>query len=183
MRVKAIMASVLALTGLSGCATSQFSGFSSAPLAQVALVQHPDVNLGRFPEGAVEKISRLSKSCQEQISKQTAGMLQSVLSGAVPSAAAGFAGVGTGANLGINAPFVKYAQYGAVAGAAGGAVAGATMGSASRAAAIGGCTQLFWEVSKKGGTDDPRWGGNSYAGTFAVPVLGGKKLFGADPPK
>lgn len=175
----------LVATGLlvSGCATTQFNGFSNAPLAQVAIVQNPDINGGNVPVEAVNKITYYSTSCQSQIHSQVAGAGQSAINGAVPGAVATAAGVAGGARVGFSGAASTYLPYGAAIGAMSGANSGLLIGSASAASGIGECTKQFWDdaqhdkLDKAEGFEDKR-----FKGTHVVPVSAGK-AWGAKIPK
>lgn len=172
---------------VSGCATTQFAGFSNAPLAQVAVVQHPRVNGGQVPAAAMPEIRYLSASCQTQIHQQVAGPVQSGVTGAATGLLGG-ASVGPAAHtaFGAAASLGKYSLYGAVPGAFGGALNGATIGGTSAASGIGTCTRDFWEESKK----DPLLSPNpetinfheaKYRGTFVEVVIAGKAWGNSQP--
>ncbi|MES2225217.1 MAG: hypothetical protein V4480_00210 [Patescibacteria group bacterium] len=170
---------------LSGCASTQFAGFSSAPLAQVAIVQHPRVNGGVPPLEAVKEITFLSTSCQGQVHHQVAGPGQSFVNGVLPGAISG-GSVGPAAHtaFGAAAKTLQYAGYGAIPGAVGGGINNATVGASSAASAIGMCTRDFWDESKKEGlSGDPSvdFKDDKYIGTFVEVVTAGKAWGNSEP--
>jgi hypothetical protein len=142
-------------------------GLSEAALAQLAIVQHPDVNGGIIPAGALQRIQELAISCQWQLDPQLAGIGQAMGGAASSYGAAG--AVGTGAAAAAAFPIVKageYFVYGGVAMLATGAVNGAISGSYSSAAAKGDCVRQFWAIDQK---KNPK-----FEGTFTVIVYYGK---------
>lgn len=170
---------------LAGCQTTQFSGFSNAPLAQVAVVQHPRINGGIIPLAALTEITYLSASAQQQIHEQAAGLEQSMINGAVPAAGAGAVGFSAGysaANVGLAAGTAG--AIGAITGAANGAWSGAMMGSGSAANAIGSTVRDFWELDKKLPAASPEgmdFTGDEFKGTFVQPITAGKNIFNSAP--
>jgi hypothetical protein len=131
--------------------------YSPAALAQIAIVQHPSVNGGIVPAGAL----------QWQLDPQLAGIGQAMGGAASSYGAAG--AVGTGAAAAAAFPIVKageYFVYGGVAMLATGAVNGAISGSYSSAAAKGDCVRQFWAIDQK---KNPK-----FEGTFTVVVYYGK---------
>ena len=168
----AALASALAL---SGCATSTFNGYSDEPMAQIAIVQNPDMNGGKISPKAMKKIGQYSLACQGQIDAQLAGLGQSAVNGAVPYTVAG-AGTGPAAKVafGSTVSMSDYAWYGGLAYLLPGAVNGMVSGSYSMASAKGDCTRQFWEDVAKTDRD--------FAGTHVVIVYAGKKWGNSAPP-
>lgn len=169
---------------LAGCATSSFNGYvsagqddarvveaggvSSAALAQVAIVQNPDVNGGRVSPKALRKIQQYAISCQRQVDAQLAGPIRSAIGGAVEYGLPGAVGTGAGAvsAFGSAVKFGTYATYAGIPYAFTGAVNGLVSGSYALASAKGDCTRQFWEDVVK---TDP-----DFRGTHVLIVYAGK---------
>lgn len=171
----ATLAACVPMLGLAACSTTQYSGFSDAPMAQIAVVQHPRVNEGIIPAKAYERIDELSGSCQKQIHPQVAGLVQSSVNGAVPGAATGYVGLNAGSGFLDGVDTGAYGLYGAAAGAVNGAQNGAVVGSAAAATAVANCVDQFWKAIDQ--REDSTW-----RGTFTVPVIAGKSWGSSRPP-
>lgn len=174
-------AALVGAFSLSGCTTTQFGGYSNAPLAQVGVFQHPRANGGVIPPEAFVEIITLHHSCLRQARPQVAGPLQAAITGGVAGAAVGAASVGTSVDLAfhpVQSVLNKYFVEGAVQGGIGGAYSGAVNGAVSAASTIGACTRDFWNLSK---AHDPEFKGDKYWGTVVETISYGKAI-NARPP-
>ncbi len=182
---------IFPLLVLTACgATSQFAGYVTAgpidaqivrqggyspkAMAQIAIVQNPDINGGLLSPEALQKIQEYSISCQHQIDAQLAGAAHSGINGAVPYSIAG-TGTGPAAAAAFSgASMLNYSVYGGLAYLLPGAVNGLVTGSYSMASAKGSCTRAFWEDIV---TTNPK-----FRGTHIVIVYGGKAWGNSRPP-
>lgn len=169
---------------LGGCATSPYNGyvsasrddlahvekgeFSDAAMAQIALVQHPEINGGIIPVGALKRVQEDAISCQWQLDPQLAGAGRSTVTSGLSYGLAGAAGTGLGANAAFGSAVKagEYATYGGVAMLFSGAVNGLVSGSYSASAAKGDCVKQLWSIDQK---KNPK-----FEGTFVVIVYAGK---------
>lgn len=160
----------------------QRGGWSEEAVAQIAIVQNPNINGGRLSVEALKEIQMLSMSCQEQVGAQAAGSGQAVASGAAIGSVAGGLATGLGAEAayrktpGIN-NFSYFGTFGAVANAVTGGVNGYATGSYNLATGIGRCTEQFWQDSLK---EDKK---GVFRGTKIIPLPYGKRAGGSLPTK
>lgn len=154
-------------------------GWSEEAVAQIAIVQNPDINGGLLPLAALKKIQKYSMSCQGQVGAQAAGSGQATATGAVIGAGTGGSGTGLAAevaypkNPGVS-NFNRFGLFGLTAGGVSGAVNGYATGSYNLAVGIGSCTAQFWADAVK---DDP-----DFRGTKIVSLPHGKRAGGSLPP-
>lgn len=174
LRAIAIAAVGLTLTACAGM--GPYSGYSNAPLASTAVVQHPEVNGGRIDPAAMAKLEYLDASCQQQIRSQLAGAAQGATVGLLTGATGGALGTGGGASLAFQdaVSMAEYSIYGAAAMGIPNALNGAAASGQALTVAEAECLKNFWSISQKA---DPNW-----EGTFVVPALNGKSWFGSRPP-
>lgn len=165
------LASAIALaTLLSACAGagSHMSGYSSDPLASVAIVQNPDFNGGRISPEAYDTIVRYGQSCDAQIGAQSPSMASHAAQGAVNYGVPYAAGAAVGTTLGLEgSPVGGMAIYSGFSSAAGGAVNGLYTGSYARNAAEGDCVRQFW--------GDVEGSNPDFRGTHVVTMFAGNR--------
>lgn len=184
------IAAISTMALLGGCATTQYSGFSKAPLAQVSIAQHPRINGGKVPDEAKKEIIFLNASCQQQ--NQGAGPFQSIVNGAVPGGVSG----GSSLAIGYHAAFktISHATggiLGGITGLIGGGFNGAQVGAMSDAATIGDCAKGLWAVDLKNPDASPKtksgvpiftFTDDKYKGTIVTVVTAGKAWDKSSPP-
>ena len=154
--------------------TVRAGGFSEAALAQVAIVQNPDLNFGKISPKALRKIQEYGISCQKQVDAQVAGGLQT---GGQGAGVYGVSGLGLGAAASAAFAAAKaseYAIYGAIGYLLPCAVYGGTSGAYAMASAKGSCTRDFWEDVAK---TDP-----DFRGTHVVVIHSGRRWGDSRPP-
>ena len=190
MKAKIISIAAISTMGLlGGCATTSYSGFSKAPLAQVSIAQHPRINGGKVPEEATKEITFLNASCQQQ--NQGAGPGQSIINGAVPGGISGGAGLAGGYHTAFKS--ISYATggvLGSITGFIGGGFSGAQVGAMSDAGSIGDCAKGLWAVDQKNPDASPKKDGipifnftdDKYKGTIVTVVTAGKGWGKSSPP-
>lgn len=158
-----------ALLPLGACmgAGSHMSGYSSDPLASVAIVHNPDFNGGRISPQAYDTIVRYGQSCDEQIGRWSPSATSNAAQGAVNYGIPGAAGAALGGAAGFSGDAGNYAAYGGPTAAFGGAVNGLYTGSYSRNAAEGDCVRQFWGDVEDA---DP-----AFRGTHVVTMFSGSR--------